>query len=661
MFMSIARKILVPGLIVAGLTGGAYYLSQRPAQGAHSLRNLAAETPKQTFFWMAAEARDHFQFEQLATQIQEMRGSFPDINESLTQMEKTSGKSVEEILKIYGSSGYIALLSLPERSDLMPVGDEFPLDLVVSIQVRDPAAARDLLKKSHGDRAPKAETFESFEIIVDAEKSAYCVTPTALILASGREPLQRTLKVKKGDSLAQEAVFQDALKHIPALADSNGAMAYCNLAPCWNTLEKAGSAYVDAETMQGVRALPYFVGGFYRSRGHWQLEAFLRVEGQSKSALAKALLKKPQTPPQLANLVPQDWGYFQSLELFYTFDTVLEIARLVPLGRVGSNMGLARLGLNQGSPLRQKIHNSLSGEIAWGFQMIGLEKPEQGVLGGLLLGLKDAKVTQNLLDEALRKAGKNAQTITIEGKQGYSVLSEGQEVCWVVVEQPPALAISAGTKAQESLQQVLQCAGGKLPSVARQSAFKAFLDQHGQGAVSQHFLNLQPLLDILKTRAPELKIQQQMEKLKLDPMPVDLASLQIEEQGLRFTNQGAVGTIGFLGGGLSAILVPNFVKARGQGQLTACKSNQSNLATGLEMWSADNQGRYPKEMSQLTPEYLKQIPTCPAAQADTYSQSYQVSSQPDLYTFYCQGHHHKPQVPANFPQYNAMQGLIERP
>ena len=44
---------------------------------------------------------------------------------------------------------------------------------------------------------------------------------------------------------------------------------------------------------------------------------------------------------------------------------------------------------------------------------------------------------------------------------------------------------------------------------------------------------------------------------------------------------------------LAAILVPNFLKARAQGQLTACKSNCKNLATALEMYASDNGGRYP--------------------------------------------------------------------
>ena len=41
---------------------------------------------------------------------------------------------------------------------------------------------------------------------------------------------------------------------------------------------------------------------------------------------------------------------------------------------------------------------------------------------------------------------------------------------------------------------------------------------------------------------------------------------------------------------LAAILVPNFIRARAQGQLTACKSNLKNIGTAMEMYSTDWSG-----------------------------------------------------------------------
>ena len=67
---------------------------------------------------------------------------------------------------------------------------------------------------------------------------------------------------------------------------------------------------------------------------------------------------------------------------------------------------------------------------------------------------------------------------------------------------------------------------------------------------------------------------------------------------------------------LASILVPNFVKARAQGQLTACKSNLKNIGTAMEMFSADHNGRYPTTKQDIlgtaaNPGYMKVIPTCP--------------------------------------------------
>ena len=117
---------------------------------------------------------------------------------------------------------------------------------------------------------------------------------------------------------------------------------------------------------------------------------------------------------------------------------------------------------------------------------------------------------------------------------------------------------------------------------------------------------------------------------------------------------------------LAAILVPNFLKARAQGQLTACKSNCKNIATALEMYSSDNGGRYPTSGSfeaKLTGgNYLKLIPTCPAAGTNTYSSVFSSVQTPDSFSFYCSGNNHAKaytgftSASSGFPQYSAESG-----
>ena len=121
---------------------------------------------------------------------------------------------------------------------------------------------------------------------------------------------------------------------------------------------------------------------------------------------------------------------------------------------------------------------------------------------------------------------------------------------------------------------------------------------------------------------------------------------------------------------LAAILVPNFIRARAQGQLTACKSNLKNVGTALEMYSTDWAGKYPATASLaiLTPDYLKTIPTCPAAGTDTYSGSYitgnvayNSSNYQDYYLIACNGTNHTAlSLPVGYPQYDGLRGLYER-
>ena len=122
---------------------------------------------------------------------------------------------------------------------------------------------------------------------------------------------------------------------------------------------------------------------------------------------------------------------------------------------------------------------------------------------------------------------------------------------------------------------------------------------------------------------------------------------------------------------LAAILVPNFLKARAQGQLTACKSNCKNIATALEMYASDNSGRYPTNgvfASQLTNgNYLKTIPTCPAVGSDTYDSPYNSTATPDGFSFYCSGNNHGKAYTGfaadatNYPQYDGDVGLLANP
>ena len=124
----------------------------------------------------------------------------------------------------------------------------------------------------------------------------------------------------------------------------------------------------------------------------------------------------------------------------------------------------------------------------------------------------------------------------------------------------------------------------------------------------------------------------------------------------------------FLGGFLGAVLVlPSFIPVRSSGQLTACKSNCKNLATALEMYAEDNAGLYPDRLEKLIPgNYLRTIPTCPAAGKMTYT-DYQVSRKRTNFRFACVGNNHANAYTGfdkdceNFPAYSAQIGLVDHP
>jgi len=114
--------------------------------------------------------------------------------------------------------------------------------------------------------------------------------------------------------------------------------------------------------------------------------------------------------------------------------------------------------------------------------------------------------------------------------------------------------------------------------------------------------------------------------------------------------------------GVSLLVLPRRIRPRAQGMLTACKSNQKNLATALEMYASDFKGHYPARFDLLEGTYLKTIPTCPSANFDTYSATYIVTTSPDRFSFYCKGNYHKDALrdldnSENLPSYHSDRGL----
>ncbi len=145
----------------------------------------------------------------------------------------------------------------------------------------------------------------------------------------------------------------------------------------------------------------------------------------------------------------------------------------------------------------------------------------------------------------------------------------------------------------------------------------------------------------------------------------DVHALKATPTGLRYQGRGFSSTPFFGGTGAlaAALFVPNYRAAQQNAQLSGCKNNLVMVATGLEMWAVDHDNVYPETLSELNPDYLLEPPLCPVSRTDTYSASYKKTKKDDgtpTFQLYCAGHNHaNAGLPADRPQYDSDQGLLE--
>lgn len=110
---------------------------------------------------------------------------------------------------------------------------------------------------------------------------------------------------------------------------------------------------------------------------------------------------------------------------------------------------------------------------------------------------------------------------------------------------------------------------------------------------------------------------------------------------------------------LVTIFVPGCITTgKPSENLMKCQSNLKNIGDALEIYSDRNGGLYPALLDQVTPDYVKVLPTCPAAGTNSYA--YLRSDKGDVYTMYCRGDYHSAVTGCeNYPQYDTISGLME--
>lgn len=117
-------------------------------------------------------------------------------------------------------------------------------------------------------------------------------------------------------------------------------------------------------------------------------------------------------------------------------------------------------------------------------------------------------------------------------------------------------------------------------------------------------------------------------------------------------------TVIFIIATLASMIIPNIRRALWKSQLSGCQSNLRNLATALQVYSNDNEGLYPSNLSLIAPRYMRSLPTCPAAHAESYTGGYQINAKYDVFTVRCGGTNHSVlNYGTNEPFYNLDTGL----
>jgi len=116
---------------------------------------------------------------------------------------------------------------------------------------------------------------------------------------------------------------------------------------------------------------------------------------------------------------------------------------------------------------------------------------------------------------------------------------------------------------------------------------------------------------------------------------------------------------------LATILIPSFLKARAQSQLSGCESNLKNTATALEMYKTDftlyPSGTNLNSSTAFVPEYMRAVPNCPIKQI---AYGYTTADINGItYTLNCAdaiGHQRTVVSAVGLPQYSPIGGLITK-
>jgi hypothetical protein len=104
---------------------------------------------------------------------------------------------------------------------------------------------------------------------------------------------------------------------------------------------------------------------------------------------------------------------------------------------------------------------------------------------------------------------------------------------------------------------------------------------------------------------------------------------------------------------------PDFWKDRAERRLVGCVNNLKSLGDAVESYALDHGGAIPRTLKALIPNYIRFLPLCPAADANTYLAGYRLDRKTGRYLIMCRGHHHGGSGSrANYPRLDSSRGVL---
>lgn len=648
-----ASSILLLIAVILAAVGLFYFISPigiSPLGGSKDGVELAKFIPSQAKVFVAADlsGKTWIKIQETLEAVEAQPNE--KLQNQLVQIESELGLPLKD---------YLALLD--GRSALGILTDtELPTALMVA-GLKDPAAYKAWMIKSYGESTQLVRdvpfwTLSYGAVMGVSEQWVYWVKSGTDEAAALNTADGLIMSSQGSNTLADTIEFKNATGKLKLKGSE--IVAYANLDQAGPTLTSMTEAGFDKQTETLLHPLKFALLGVNLTAQ--SSEGLLGVEGDGgdlfEATTEEGLLKTDilkQYSPEVSMLFGTD--------LKWLLDLVNGVGSLHPQVRQQVAMmpiALMSVGnpqdiFNQGIWTGNNLFKDLATLAGGGFDFVlSSVKPSAPTF------LTLAKVSKNEDAHTFMEKMLSQESTTLKDGEEHHYPSPVPQSEMILKTASHQFQITVGPDAA-----ALQATD---KSLANQGLLSEMVEWGKGNLVYLDYTNYADLVkEIEATDVPELAYFKQI--LAQIPPSLHQGSFAIatSPQGLRYRARGNGGGMTILAGATGAIMVPNFMRARGQGMLRVCKSNLMNIGTALEMYASDHKEIYPSDLSLLTPDYLKSIPQCPTVKQDTYSESYELKKMPPdtgpmVYSIYCAGHHHADQgLAANKPAYNGLEGLSD--